>query len=259
MRTDLGAAGDCRDALTRSLLERRAQTRDEAERRRLLGEVVELNLELARGIARRYRGRGPEVDDLEQIAFLALVKAVHQYQPSVGTPFVLFAAPSISGELKRYFRDHAWMVRVPRSLQELQTLIAARLPDLEQKLHRAPTPAEIADAVDHEVCHVLEAMAAVGCFNPLSLDKSSDPDAQLGLVALAGEEDAMLRQVEALDVVRSVLRELTPRQRRIVYLRFLEGWTQAEIGRDVGLSQVQVSRILRSCRQDLRARLSSSA
>jgi RNA polymerase sigma-B factor len=93
----------------------------------------------------------------------------------------------------------------------------------------------------------------------LSLDKSSDPDAQLGLVALAGEEDAMLRQVEALDVVRSVLRELTPRQRRIVYLRFLEGWTQAEIGRDVGLSQVQVSRILRSCRQDLRARLSSSA
>jgi RNA polymerase sigma factor (sigma-70 family) len=149
-------------------MERRAASTDEDERQRLLEEVVELNIEMARGIARRFRGRGAEADDLEQVAYLGLVKAAHHYRLDADTPFIGFAIPTIRGEVKRYFRDCAWTVRIPRRLQELQGTIAAKLPELEQELNREPTPAEIAEHLGVEAAEVEQALAAKGCFNVLS-------------------------------------------------------------------------------------------
>jgi RNA polymerase sigma-B factor len=245
-----------REAATRNLMERREASTDELERQQLLEEVVELNLEIARGIARRFRGRGAEADDLEQVAYLGLVKAAHHYRLDADTPFIGFAVPTIRGEVKRYFRDCAWTVRIPRRLQEMQGTIAAKLPSLEQALNREPTPAEIADHLAVEVDEVEQALAAKGCFNVLSLDRPAEADADLTLAdVVADEKDGSIDQLEAVEMLQPVLSDLGDRERRILQLRFVEGWTQSEIGRDIGVSQMQVSRVLRKILDDLRGKL----
>jgi RNA polymerase sigma-B factor len=246
-----------REAATRELLERRARTTDETERQALLEEVVELNIEIARGISRRFRGRGAEPDDLEQVAYLGLVKAAHHYRLDAETPFIGFAIPTIRGEVKRYFRDCAWTVRIPRRLQELQGTISSKLPVLEQELNREPSVAEIAEYLEVDEDEVEQAMAAKGCFNVLSLDRPSDADATLTLAdVVADEDDRSVDQLEAVDMLQPVLEDLGPRERRILQLRFIEGWTQSEIGKDIGVSQMQVSRVLRKILDDLRDKLS---
>ena len=245
-----------REAATQELLQRRERTSDDVERQALIDEVVELNIEIARGIARRFRGRGAEADDVEQVAYLGLVNAAHHYRLDADTPFIGFAIPSIRGEVKRYFRDCAWTVRIPRRLQEVQGSIMARLPELEQQLNREPTRAELADYLGLEVDQVEEAVAAKGCFNVLSLDRPSDAEANLTLADLvAAEEDRTVDQVEAVDMLRPVLAGLGARERRILELRFVAGWTQTEIGREIGISQMQVSRELRKILDDLRTKL----
>ena len=245
-----------REAATQELLRRRERTSDEAERQALIDQVVELNIEIARGIARRFRARGAEADDLEQVAYLGLVNAAHHYRLDADTPFIGFAIPSIRGEVKRYFRDCAWTVRIPRRLQEVQGSIMALQPELQQQLNRDPTRAELADHLGLDVAQVEEAMAATGCFNVLSLDRPSGADPHLTLADLvAAEEDRTVDQLEAVDMLRPVLEELGARERRILELRFVEGWTQTEIGREVGLSQMQVSRVLRKILDDLRTKL----
>src|SRR6478735_5012523 len=157
--TRSGAPTDraAREAATRELMERRAASTDEVERQEILEQVVELNLEMAKGIARRFRGRGAEADDLEQVAYLGLVKAAHHYKLEADTPFIGFAIPTIRGEVKRYFRDCAWTVRIPRRLQEVQGSIMALQPELQQQLNRDPTRAELADYLGLEVDQVEEA------------------------------------------------------------------------------------------------------
>ncbi|ADB31014.1 RNA polymerase, sigma 28 subunit, FliA/WhiG subfamily [Kribbella flavida DSM 17836] len=257
--TQCATAADraAREAATRELLERRAASTDDEERQQLLEEVVELNIEMARGIARRFRGRGAEADDLEQVAYLGLVKAAHHYRLDADTPFIGFAIPTIRGEVKRYFRDCAWTVRIPRRLQEMQGTIAAKLPYLEQLLNREPTPAEIADHLGVELSEVEQALAAKGCFNVLSLDRPAEADADLTLAdVVADDDDATIDQLEAVDMLQPVLADLGERERRILQLRFVEGWTQSEIGADIGVSQMQVSRVLRRILDDLRDKLS---
>ncbi|TDW24347.1 sigma-70 family RNA polymerase sigma factor [Kribbella kalugense] len=245
-----------REAVTQELLGRRAGSMNETERRELLGQVIELNIEIARGIASRFRGRGAESDDLEQVAYLGLVKAAQHYRLDVGTPFIGFAIPTIRGEVKRYFRDCAWTVRIPRRLQELQGLIRARLPLLEQLLGRDATPAEIAEALGRDLADVEQALAARGCFNVLSLDRPYQDDDCLALSDLvAAEAYNSLDQLEAVDMLRPVLKDLGPRERRVLELRFVEGWTQTEIGKDIGVSQMQVSRVLSRILRDLRDQL----
>ncbi len=245
-----------REAATRDLMERRAASTDEAERQRLLEEVVELNLEMARGIARRFRGRGAEADDLEQVAYLGLVKAAHHYRLDADTPFIGFAIPTIRGEVKRYFRDCAWTVRIPRRLQEMQGTIASKLPELEQELNREPTPGEIAEHLEVEVTEVEQALAAKGCFNVLSLDRPAEADAELTLAdVVADVDDCSIDQLETVEMLQPVLADLGERERRILQLRFVEGWTQSEIGEDIGVSQMQVSRVLRKILDDLRDKL----
>src|SRR4051812_42858398 len=167
-----------RESATRELFERRERSTDEAERQELLEAVVELNIEIARGIAQRFRNRGPDPEDLEQVAYLGLVKAARGYRLAADTPFIGYAVPTIRGEVKRYFRDCAWTVRIPRRLQEIQTMIGSKLPLMEQELGREPSSAELAERLGLETDEVIKALAAHGCFSTLSLDR---PEASAGL------------------------------------------------------------------------------
>lgn len=248
-----------REAATQELFRRRERSTDQVEQRELLEQVVEFNIEIARGIAHRFRSRGAEPDDLEQVAYLGLVKAAHHYRLDADTPFIGYAIPTIRGEVKRYFRDCAWTVRIPRRLQELQGTIGTKVPALEQELGREPTVPEIAEYVGHDVAEVEQALAARGCFNVLSLDRPLPAGDGLALGDLvADEEDDSIRQLEAIDMLQPVLEALGPRERRVLELRFVEGWTQSEIGKDVGISQMQVSRVLRQVLENLRNRLGPS-
>jgi RNA polymerase sigma-B factor len=235
-----------REAATRELLEARARSTDDAERQRLLEQVVELNLEIARGIAQRFRGRGVEDDDLEQVACLGLMKAVRGYRIDDGVPFIGYAVPTIRGEVKRYFRDCSWTVRIPRRLQELQGRIANVLPQLEQELGREPTLDEVAAAIGVEVAEVLQAEGARGCFTVLSLDRPASRDDNDLVLAdvIAATEDPQLHQFEATEMLSPLIAELDPRDREILELRFVENWKQADIGERLGISQMQVSRLL---------------
>jgi RNA polymerase sigma-B factor len=252
------SAGDraAREAATIELFELRARTVDPAEQQELLDRIVELNLEIARGIAHRFRGRGAELDDLEQVAFVGLMKAAINYRLEADTPFIGYAVPTIRGEVKRYFRDCAWTVRIPRRLQEIQGTVAAKLPLLEQELGREPSIDDLAEHLGLDAAEVEQAMAARGCFNTLSLDRPMTQEDDLTLADLvADEEDLAVSQLEAVDMLQPVLEDLGPRERRILELRFVEGWTQSEIGKEVGVSQMQVSRVLREILDNLRERL----
>ena len=245
-----------REAATRALLEERARCADEAERQRLVEEVVRLNIEIARGIARRFRGRGVEDEDLEQVACLGLMKAVRGFRPDEGVPFIGFAVPTIRGEVKRYFRDCSWTVRIPRRLQELQGRIAVALPRLEQELGREPTSAELAERIGASLDEVGQAEAARGYFTVLSLDRPAGADNDLLLAdTVAGEHDHYVDQLEVVDMLDPLVGELSARDRRILELRFVRNWTQADIGRDIGVSQMQVSRLLARILAKLRTRL----
>ena len=249
-----------RDQSTRSLLDRRARTADEDLRQALLDQAIELNLGIAHSIASRFRGRGVEPDDLDQVAYLGLVKAARSYRPGTDTPFLAYAVPTIRGEVKRYFRDCSWTVRIPRRLQELQGSIAAVRPRLVQELQRDPTMEELAEEIGAEVAEVEAAIGADGCFSVLSLDRPIDGESTANLAdTIADDEASPFEQTEAVAVLEPVLSDLAPRERKILELRFVEGHTQADIGAEIGVSQMQVSRLLRGILDRLRDRIEPPA
>ncbi|GAB3813302.1 SigB/SigF/SigG family RNA polymerase sigma factor [Kribbella italica] len=249
-----------RDLATRELLTRRAATTDETLQRSLLEEAIELNLGIAHSIASRFRGRGVEADDLDQVAYLGLLKAARSYRPDTGTPFLAYAVPTIRGEVKRYFRDCSWTVRIPRRLQELQGSIASVRPQLVQDLQRDPTLEELAEAVGTDVAEIEAAIAADGCFSVLSLDRPVDGESTANLAdTIADDEDTSFERTEAVAVLEPVLNELAPRERKILELRFIEGHTQADIGAEIGVSQMQVSRLLRGILDKLRDQIEPPA
>ncbi|HEU4946761.1 MAG TPA: SigB/SigF/SigG family RNA polymerase sigma factor [Kribbella sp.] len=231
------------------------RSEDEEERQNLLEQAIELNLATAHSIAGRFRGRGVETEDLDQVAYLGLVKAARSYRPDTDTPFLAYAVPTIRGEVKRYFRDCSWTVRIPRRLQELQGTIMAVRPQLVQELHRDPTLAEIAAAIEADVHEVEAAMAADGCFSVLSLDRPVEGDATSTLADTIADDDQSFERSEAAAMLGPVLGELAPRERRILELRFVDGHTQADIGAEIGVSQMQVSRLLRGILDRLRDRI----
>ena len=228
---------------------------DELTRRRLQDEVALLNMCVARSIASRYRDRGEAYDDVLQAAYLGLIKAVRRFDSSHGRDFLSFAVPTISGEVKRHFRDCGWTVRPPRRIQELQSRISSASPELAQRLHRAPTPTEVAARLEVSVDEVVEALAADGCFTPTSLDKRLGGDDSATLGELLGGEDADLGRAETHVALTPLLRDLAPRDRHIVTLRFFHGWTQEAIARDIGVTQMQVSRLLARILRDMRSQL----
>jgi RNA polymerase sigma-B factor len=247
-----------RIAATTDRLLDRADHSNDWERQQLLEKVVLLNAPVARSIATRYRSRGVDTDDLEQVAYLGLVKAAHGYKPAAATEFLAYAVPTIRGELKRYFRDCAWTVRPPRRLQELQGRIAAAEPQLTQELGHLPDSEELAEALDLEPTDVDDAEAARGCFTTLSLDAPGTTDSGTGLVETLGDTDEGFRQVEAIRILAPAVSRLGERDRKILELRFGCGMTQDEIGKQLGVSQMQVSRLLRSILDRLREDLTNS-
>jgi RNA polymerase sigma-B factor len=238
---------------TQRLLALAAQA-DEAERRSYQDRVVELNMQIAVDVARRYRSRGVPVDDLEQVAYLGLVKAARGFDPERATDFLSYAVPTIRGEVRRYFRDHGWVVRPPRTVQQAQARITSVEGDLCQELGRAPRPSEIAASLELELDLVVEALAANGCFAPTSLDSTpSDGEAAIG--DRLGEEDLSFDSAEARVALKPLLAHIDRRERIMLEMRFFKGATQSEIGAVLGITQMQVSRLLSALLARLREEL----
>ncbi|HEV7805597.1 MAG TPA: SigB/SigF/SigG family RNA polymerase sigma factor [Solirubrobacteraceae bacterium] len=208
--------------------------------------LIERFLPLARSIARRYESSNEPMEDLVQVASLALVKAVDRYDPSRGHAFSSFAVPTIAGELKRHFRDRTWTVRPPRDLQELTIKVERASNELWQRHDRAPTIAELAVALGQDEEHILEAMHARTARGRLSLDaqRLGDED-QPTLGDALGTVDTGFDQAESRAMLDALLATVSRRDREIIRLRFEEDLTQAEIGELLGLSQMQISRIVR--------------
>jgi RNA polymerase sigma-B factor len=205
-------------------------------------ELTTRYLPLARHLARRYRGRA-EIDDLEQVASLALLKAIDRFDPSRGLEFSTFAYPTILGEIKRYFRDLGWTVRVPRDLQELTLRLDALREALTGELGRSPTVAELAVRAGTTAEQVVEAVSAGSAHYPDSLDRPLSEDGDLA-IDVAHDDPGFARAENAV-VVGGLLATLPEREREILTLRFEHDMTQAEIGERLGLSQMHVSRLIR--------------
>lgn len=242
---------------TAELLQRASETENEEERTALLDEVVVLNMGVADAVAARYRSRGIPQDDLQQVAYLALTKATRRYDPaSAGSDFLSYAVPTMRGEVRRYFRDQGWVIRPTRRIQELQAAVYAASEELSATLGRSPRPSEIAEHLDEPLSDVHEALATDGCFQPASLDRPVTTESgSTTLGALMGEEETGWDAVEARVALRPVVRDLDERDRRILQLRFFDGCTQSEIARDIGVTQMQVSRLLSRIMRDIRADL----
>lgn len=217
-------------------------TTDEPTRARLREEVVTRALPVADGIAHRYAGRGLDVEDLEQVARCALVAAVNRYRYEAGPGFLAFAVPTITGELKRHFRDSGWAVRPPRRLQELRSELLVAEEELRHGLTREPTPEELADRLGVGIDDVREARACGLGFRVTSLDAPTAAGGTVGeRVASAADPHGA---IETHLVLSALIAELDERDRAILGMRYVDGRTQREIGSVIGVSQMQVSRVL---------------
>jgi RNA polymerase sigma-B factor len=225
-------------------------TIDDDERADLREQMVLAALSLADSVALRYQGRGIETDDLVQVARTALVKAVHRYRPGAGPGFAAFAAPTISGEIKRWFRDQGWAVRPPRRIQELRAGLVVEEERLRHELRRDPCDQELAGVLAVSAGDVAEARACSAGYHATSLDALTSAGTSLAdhLLVVPGHAGAF----EVRDALRRSIACLDQRQRLVLRLRFVDELTQCEIGERIGVSQMQVSRILRGILDRLR-------
>jgi RNA polymerase sigma-B factor len=219
---------------------------------RLRDALVLEHRDMARSLARRYRGRGEPNDDLEQVALLGLVKAVERFDPSRGIAFANFAVPTIQGELKRHFRGQ-WIVRVPRSLQERVIDLGRCIETLTNSKGRSPTLAELSAATGESEEALLEAMEARLAYSAVALDVPDQDVSGDGVGGALGRDDSRIGAVDQGLFVEALLLRLGPREQTIIRLRFFEELTQSEIAGRVGLSQMQVSRLIRHSLDHLRA------
>jgi RNA polymerase sigma-B factor len=254
--TDRSARREDEDAHTRiredlRLLELYHRHGDAAAR----DAVIERFLPLARQLARRYERPDEPIDDLVQVASVGLVKAVDRFDPTRGVAFSSFAVPTILGELKRYFRDVGWAVHVPRGIQERVLEVNRAVSELSRSLGRSPTPAELASATEFTLEEVLEAMEAATAYDsvPLEAPASADEAGASAFVERLGEEDPGYELAEYSASLGPELHELPERDRRVLYLRFVEDLTQSEIAEQIGVSQMHVSRIIRGALAKLRS------
>jgi RNA polymerase sigma-B factor len=225
----------------RLLLAEYHRTGDAALRDRL----VEIHLGLAEYLARRFDRRGEPLDDLVQVASLALINAIDRFDPHRGLEFSTYAVPTIVGELKRHFRDKGWALRVPRRLQELHLRLGAAVAELTHELGRSPSIAELAERVQATTEEVIEAIEAGRAYRSSSLDAPAPGDeGSRAASARIGEADDEVAGIDERSQVTSLLRELPERERTILVLRFFDGLTQSEIAERMGISQMHVSRLL---------------
>jgi RNA polymerase sigma-B factor len=235
----------------RRLLREYARTRNPKIRDRL----VDMNADLVRFIARRFANRGEPLEDIEQVGFVGLIQAIERFDPSLENEFSTFATPTIAGEIRRYFRDRSWAVRVPRRLQENLMRVNTASQALQSELGRVPTVAEIGERLGLEPEEVLAALEVSPAQHTISLEgpssiTSSDDTVTLG--ERLGIDDANLERVEAQEMLDRVMSHLTPRERRILALRFVEQLPQTEVAKRLGISQMHVSRLQRAAVEHLR-------
>lgn len=253
-------AGEDRAARTTRLFASLVGDRDVGVDDQVLDLIIETNMPVASSMARRYHGRGEAADDLEQCAYLGLIKAVRRFDPARQSDFLQFAVPTIRGELRRHFRDKAWTIRPPRGIQELVPAVRSVAEELSQRLQRAPTVAEVAEALGRDVADVGEALRASGCYRPMSLDEPVLPDGtpRHQLTPVIGSTDDPSERVVHRVLLGVVIGALTERDRRVLSLRCWAGMSQQEIAREIGVSQMQVSRILSRIRTRLARELEGS-
>jgi RNA polymerase sigma-B factor len=218
--------------------------------------LVALHMPLVEHLARRFRNRGEPYDDLVQVATIGLIKAVDRFDSDRGVEFSTYATPTILGEIKRYFRDKGWAIRVPRRLQELRLSLTAATAELTQELGRAPTVAELSHRLGLAPDLVIEGLESANAYNTLSLDApdQNEADATTVLDGLGGEDEA-LESVEYRESLKPLLAQLETREKRILTLRFFRGMTQSQIAEEIGISQMHVSRLLARTLTELRAGL----
>jgi RNA polymerase sigma-70 factor (sigma-B/F/G subfamily) len=225
-------------------------------RRGLRNDIIERCLPAAYRLARRFGGTADALDDLLQVAALGLVKAVDRFDATRGVEFGTFATPTITGEIKRHFRDRTAGIRLPRRLQELRLAVNQTREEITQELGHAPSAAELADRLGVDTEQIVELIGALGAYRPLSLDSralAADDEATLGDVI--GAEDPELGLVDSRTSLQTLIARLPRRQQRILSLRFYGNRSQSEIAEEVGLSQMHVSRLLRQSLDFLHRRL----
>ncbi len=265
LTTGVASSREPNDAATLTRAERRRRTgelmrqahatEDEGRRSELLDEVILLNRCVAEAVANRYRGRGVSEEDLHQSAFEGLVKAVHKFDPTIRPDLLTYAVPTIRGEVQRWFRDQSWMVRPPRRLQDLQWRVGRSIESLSQELGRQPSNAEVSQDVGCSRGELDETIRSFGCFRPMSIDKPVGSGTGATLADVLTIDDDERSESEARAILRPVLRRLPERDRRILYLRYFEDQSQTEIGAELGVTQMQVSRLLTRILSDLRVHI----
>ena len=220
-------------------------------------QLVAMYLNLAKYLASRFRNRGEPIDDLIQVATIGLIKAIDRFDIEREVEFTTYATPTIVGELKRYFRDKGWAVKVPRRLQELSFKVNQAVDALTQRLQRSPTVPEIGEYLGVTPDEVLEALETFEAYNFVSLetDRTNDGSESFSILEYVGKEDALMAVVDDREMLSAVLKDLTPQEQQVLYLRFFQGLTQTEIARQHGISQMQVSRLLRKTLRVLREHL----
>lgn len=225
-----------------------ARIREDDEAR---DELVVRFQPLAEYFARRFAGRGEPIEDLNQVANIGLLSAIDRFDPTREVRFTTYAAVTILGELKRHLRDKAWAIRVPRPLQELGLRITRLIPQLSQELGRSPTIQELADRLGASPEDVLEATDAAKAYSTASLDAPIGEEGRNPMETLGGS-DPSLELVDRWAAIAPAIKDLSDRERRVLYLRFFSELTQSEIAEEIGVSQMHVSRILSHTLEGLR-------
>ena len=224
--------------------------RDEARE-----DLVHLHLPLVEHCARRFRNRGEPFEDLVQVGTIGLLKSIDRFDLERGVEFSTYATPTIIGEIKRYFRDKGWAIRVPRRLQELRMQIGATSAELTQNLGRSPTARELAEAIGCSVEEVLEGIESSNAYSTMSLDASEGDDGAGTMLDAIGIDDENLEHVEIRESIKPLLDRLDAREKRILLLRFFKNMTQSQIAEEIGVSQMHVSRLLTRTLEQLRTSL----
>jgi RNA polymerase sigma-B factor len=252
-RSDAAAARAQARTMLRELHELPA---DSPRRQAMRERLVEMHMPLVEYLARRFAGRNEPMSDLVQVGAIGLIKSIDRFDPTRGLEFSTYATPTILGEIKRHFRDAAWLIHVPRRAQELQGALNSARSELSQELQRSPTVAELSQRAGVDEQDVIEALDAGRAYSgvpldALTADESGDSN------PLLSEIDQRLTRVENREMLRPALEKLGARERWILVLRFVEGKSQTEIAKIVGVSQMQVSRLVARSLARLREELST--
>src|ERR687884_228643 len=217
-------------------------------------QLIEQYMSLVRSLARRYSYRGEQLEDLVQIGAIGLIKAIDRFDIDRGVELTTYATPNIIGEIKRHFRDRGWAVRVPRGLQELNVQLSKLIEQLTVQLGRSPTIPELAKAAGVEEEEVLEALESGRAYSSLSLSQGAGQEdgEELDPLESLGTEEHQYEVSEDRAVLAPGFKALDDRERRILHLRFFEGLTQSQIAKQVGISQMHVSRLIRRALEKIR-------